>query len=484
MGKMTTLFANTRKNSKATNKEILGKLGKKQTNNAPIVPRTIKDKVTLAESMSLDVFGDKLKDMALVRDKETISTYVNKCVDNGIVAVDTETNGLNRVDGEIAGICLYTPGEKGIYIPVGHKSYMTNIVLNNNVDKDFMREMFIKMNNSNIKYILHNAKFDLHILHWMIGVDIVPYWDTMIASHLLNENERHGLKALWQKYCATESETQQAASFNTLFKGLEFNKIPPEIGYMYASFDPIMTYQLYQFQADYLELDGIYCKSRGLELIADVFRNIEMPLIKVVFDMEVQGVQIDTKLADKLKEKYTAYMNRALDSFKSKVAKLVEDGAFDTLRVKHPDKYTKLCVNGMVDVNIASNQQLSILFYDILKIQPPDPANPRGTGEDILKRMDSDLVSDVLEYRGMSKLLSTYIEAIPSKIAKADGKLHANFNQVGTSTGRFSSDEPNLQNIPSKKKKLHDGTVIDAGHDIRQMFIAGDGYVIVGGDFS
>ena len=84
----------------------------------------------------------------------------------------------------------------------------------------------------------------------------------------------------------------------------------------------------------------------------------------------------------------------------------------------------------------------------------------------------------------MSKLLSTYIEAIPNHIAKKDGKLHANFNQYGAKTGRFSSSDPNLQNIPSKTKKLSDGTVIDAGHDIRQMFIAGEGNVIIGGDFS
>ena len=84
----------------------------------------------------------------------------------------------------------------------------------------------------------------------------------------------------------------------------------------------------------------------------------------------------------------------------------------------------------------------------------------------------------------MSKLLSTYIDAIPDHISAKTGKLHANFNQYGAKTGRFSSSDPNLQNIPSRTKKLSDGTVIDAGHDIRQMFIAGEGNVIIGGDFS
>ena len=116
--------------------------------------------------------------------------------------------------------------------------------------------------------------------------------------------------------------------------------------------------------------------------------------------------------------------------------------------------------------------------------ESPDKKSPRGTGEDILKHYDHPIVQAILEYRSMSKLLSTYVEAIPGYINKRTGKLHASFNQYGAKTGRFSSSDPNLQNIPSKAIKLSDGTKIDAGHDIRQMFIAGEGQVIVGGDFS
>ena len=484
-----SLFKDTFKRttaSKANDKkalEILSKKKNKKTPVATVVPKTIKQKVEYAKDLSLQVFGNKLDKIELVTDPNRIEEYLQVTLKNGILAVDTETNGLDRIDGKIAGICLYTPGEKGIYIPVGHVSYMTNQPLKDNVPCETMENFFKVCNEHNIKYILHNAKFDMHILYWMIGVKIVPYWDTLIAGQLLNENEPHGLKVLYQKYCVRADEEQQVAKFNTLFNGIEFNSIPPSVGYMYAAFDPIMTYELYKFQEQYLDKEvGQYCYRKGLERVADVFREIEMPLIEVVFDMEVQGVDIDTDLAKELKDKYTYYMNLAVDNFKAQIIELEVAGAFDELRVKHPDKYNKISELGDIKINIASNAQLVILFYDVLKLDPPK--GQRSVGEEQLKQLHHPLVDCILEYRGMSKLLSTYIEAIPNHIAKKDGKLHANFNQYGAKTGRFSSSDPNLQNIPSKTKKLSDGTVIDAGHDIRQMFIAGEGNVIIGGDFS
>ena len=484
-----SLFKDTFKRttaSKANDKkalEILSKKKNKKTPVATVVPKTIKQKVEYAKDLSLQVFGNKLDKIELVTDPNRIEEYLHNTLKNGILAVDTETNGLDRIDGKIAGICLYTPGEKGIYIPVGHVSYMTNQPLKDNVPCETMKNFFKVCNEHNVKYILHNAKFDMHILYWMIGVKIVPYWDTLIAGQLLNENEPHGLKVLYQKYCVRADEEQQVAKFNTLFNGIEFNSIPPSVGYMYAAFDPIMTYELYKFQEQYLDKEvGQYCYRKGLERVADVFREIEMPLIEVVFDMEVQGVDIDTELAKELKDKYTYYMNLAVDNFKSQIIELEVAGAFDELRVKHPDKFNKISELGDININIASNAQLVILFYDVLKLDPPK--GQRSVGEEQLKQLHHPLVDCILEYRGMSKLLSTYIEAIPNHIAKKDGKLHANFNQYGAKTGRFSSSDPNLQNIPSKTKKLSDGTVIDAGHDIRQMFIAGEGNVIIGGDFS
>lgn len=485
MGRIGDMFCNvSARKTQEAQKKALEMLSKKSSKKqvAKVVPKSISGKVQLAKEMSKEVFADKLDRLELLDNENKIREYVDCAITNGIIAVDTETNGLDKIDGKIAGVCLYTPGQKGVYIPVRHESFMTGIELKTNISPEFMHEQFERMNKSNIKYVLHNAKFDMHILWWMLGIKIIPYWDTQIGSQLLNENESHKLKVLYKKYVDNADENSKVASFNSLFKGIEFNKVPPDVAYMYASFDPIMTYELYQFQYDFIDINGKYCKEKGLERVAEVFRNIEMPLIQVVFEMECTGVKIDTDLAEKLKAQYTKHKDAAEVKFNLEIDKL--NDKFDELMIKNPAAYNKLFKDGIRKVSISSPTQLAILFYDVLEFESPDKKSPRGTGEAILKSFNHPLVDSILEYRSMSKLLSTYIEAIPQHIAKRDNRLHANFNQYGAKTGRFSSSDPNLQNIPSQKTTLSDGTVIDAGHDIRQMFIAGDGMVIVGGDFS
>lgn len=485
MGRIGDMFCNvSARKTQEAQKKALEMLSKKSSKKqvAKVVPKSISGKVQLAKEMSKEVFADKLDRLELLDNENKIREYIDCAITNGIIAVDTETNGLDRIDGKIAGVCLYTPGQKGVYIPVRHESFMTGIELKTNISPEFMHEQFERMNKLNIKYVLHNAKFDMHILWWMLGIKIIPYWDTQIGSQLLNENEPHKLKVLYKKYVDNADENSKVASFNSLFKGIEFNKVPPDVAYMYASFDPIMTYELYQFQYNFIDINGKYCKEKGLERVAEVFRNIEMPLIQVVFEMECTGVKIDTELADKLKAQYTKHKDAAEEKFNLEIEKL--NDKFDKLMIKNPAAYNKLFKDGIRKVSISSPTQLAILFYDVLEFESPDKKSPRGTGEAILKSFNHPLVDSILEYRSMSKLLSTYIEAIPQHIAKRDNRLHANFNQYGAKTGRFSSSDPNLQNIPSQKTTLSDGTVIDAGHDIRQMFIAGDGMVIVGGDFS
>lgn len=485
MGRIGDMFCNvSARKTQEAQKKALEMLSKKSSKKqvAKVVPKSISGKVQLAKEMSQEVFADKLDRLELLDNENKIREYIDCAITNGIIAVDTETNGLDRIDGKIAGVCLYTPRQKGVYIPVRHESFMTGIELKTNISPEFMKDQFERMNKSNIKYVLHNAKFDMHILWWMLGIKIIPYWDTQIGSQLLNENEPHKLKVLYKKYVDNADENSKVASFNSLFKGIEFNKVPPDVAYMYASFDPIMTYELYQFQYDFIDINGKYCKEKGLERVAEVFRNIEMPLIQVVFEMECTGVKIDTDLADKLKAQYTKHKDAAEEKFNLEIEKL--NDKFDKLMIKNPAAYNKLFKDGIRKVSISSPTQLAILFYDVLEFESPDKKSPRGTGEAILKSFNHPLVDSILEYRSMSKLLSTYIEAIPQHIAKRDNRLHANFNQYGAKTGRFSSSDPNLQNIPSQKTTLSDGTVIDAGHDIRQMFIAGEGQVIVGGDFS
>ena len=123
-------------------------------------------------------------------------------------------------------------------------------------------------------------------------------------------------------------------------------------------------------------------------------------------------------------------------------------------------------------ISVSSPTQLAILFYDILKIESPDPKNPRGTGSDILEKIDNPLCKAILDYRTTSKLLTTYIDKLPSCINPKTGRIHPHFNQYGAKTGRLSSDQPNLQNIPSHNK------------DIRKMFVPSEGYVMLSCDYS
>ena len=223
-----------------------------------------------------------------------------------------------------------------------------------------------------------------------------------------------------------------------------------------AARDAFMTYKLYEHQKEFFD------KPEN----ADVFKlfiETEVPLIEVTAAMTRTGVAIDMDLANKLKaeytekiEKLTAEVYEQIDLYKDEIIKY---------RMIHYN--TKL----QDPINFNSNDQLAILLYDIIGAINTDKEKPRGVGEDALKKIDLPLTKAILEYRSVNKLLSTYIDAIPKKIEPYDGRLHAQFNQNGADTGRFSSSDPNLQNIPTS-----------AG--IRCMFKASEGMYMVGADFS
>lgn len=464
---MRTLFKMPERATKADDKKALA--GGKRKQASPVVKgggTSISSKVAVAKQMSEKLLGHLREELLLIQQEEQLANYIDAAIENGELALDTETNGLDKITGEIAGVCLYTPGQKACYVPCGHRSYMTRMVLDNQVSKDFIKEQIQRAIDDGVKFILHNAKFDMHIMYWMIGVEIEPYWDTFIASNLLNENEPHNLKVLWTKYCKQDTESAEIAKFNTLFDGIEFNLIPLDVAYLYAANDAIMTYELYKFQEQFLVPDSPFCIQRGLVKVAELFHNIEMPLIKVVFDMERTGINLDMPYAEQLKQKYTEILENAKAIADEEIAKVQH--LIDELSVHKPQLYKKLDR----PVNIGSPTQLAILLYDVMGFTSSDPSKPRGTGEEILKAMKNPICDAILEYRTVAKLMSTYIEALPALVNKKTGKLHASFNQYGAKTGRFSSSDPNLQNIPSKNK------------EIRKMFIPEEGYVLVGSDYS
>lgn len=347
----------------------------------------------------------------LLRTESEVIAYFDKIIDAGIAAIDTETTGLDTMRCKIVGLCLYVKGEKPCYIPINHIGHISHKVLPNQVSEEFLKTQLQRC--VDVKWIFHNAKFDIRVIRHTIGVSLVPYWDTMIAARLLNENESAALKNLHLKYC--DSQDSKALTISTLFDGLMFSLIPIECAYLYAAGDAIKTYDLYEFQLRNFE-------KPHLSHIHNVFKTIEMPLITVLADMEDKGVYIDMDFAHKLQEKYRKYLEDA------------EKDCYDCLEQYRSeiDAYRRLTPNCKLSDPIALNSpvQIAILIYDILKIAVAG-RDGRKTGEEILRQLDHPFTQKLLKYREMSKLITTYVDKLPNVVDERDGRIHPTFNQYG-----------------------------------------------------
>ena len=404
--------------------------------------------------------GQYREEYEVVQDKDHLIDYISACAKNKYISIDTETDGLDPYSNIIAGICVYTYGQKGAYIPINHISYVTGIKADNQLPADIIITQFEKLLKVKPDIDMFNANFDIRFLRQFGIKDVYCTWDGYLASRILNENEPHkNLKDLHNKYCLNGEG--DAFIFDDLFKGIEFTKIPINTGYLYAAHDPVITSELCDYQRKYLTDKT---DRQDIKDMYWLFKNIEMPCVSVVCDMEEVGIKLDLDYANDLSEKY----NKLLEEKVEKFHEICDDNysEIQAYRLKHSD--SKLDD----PINIGSPTQIAILLYDILKIEHPDGIGSRGTGEPVLQKIEHPIAKAILEYREISKLLSTYIEKLPECVNKKDGRIHCSFNQYGADTGRFSSSDPNLQNIPSHNK------------DIRKMFVASPGYVLMSSDYS
>lgn len=409
--------------------------------------------------------GKFAEESLVIRDVDTLVDYITSAINNKVISIDTETTGLDPMQDGIVGICIYTPNQKTAYIPLKHKSYITNELTPNQLSIDVVREQFQRIADAHIDVIMFNARFDIRFLRNQVGVYLKCTWDCYLGARLLNENEgagNNGLKKLHNKYVL--KGVGDAFKFDDLFKGISFDLIPINVGYLYARHDAIITYELYLYQRQFLNADSEECIKRNLQGVAWVFHNIEMPCVEVVCDMEDAGIEFDSVYANELHDKYHTLMQEKSDAVYNEL-----DNYADKI-----DNYIRLNPNNKLSnpINIDSPTQIAILLYDVLQVDAVDRKNPRGTGEDILSKIDIPFTKYLLEYRAVGKLISTYIDKLPTCVNPNDNRIHCKFNQYGADTGRFSSSDPNLQNIPSHNK------------DIRKMFKARDGYVLMSSDFS
>ena len=448
--------------TKGVDKSVVNKSTNKKS--APIIVKGggLIEKISSINALVESKLGKYKDDYIVITDIQDLISYIDAAAKTGIIAIDTETTGLDPISDKIVGMSIYTPGKKAAYIPIHHISYITGMEVEGQLCEKEIAIELIRMQDYNVKVIMYNAKFDLRVIKNGLGVKLNCYFDCHLAAMCLNENEPHGLKTLHSKYVLDGKEDE--FSFGKLFDGITFDYVPIKTGYIYAARDAIDTYELYEWQLPYLTESNPLCIEYGLEHVSKVFWNIEMPCIEVLAEMEDTGVDFDLDYAYELSEKYNKQKDeqleefyRILDMYKPEIEKY---------KLNNP-------VNKLSDpINIASPTQLAILFYDILGIEAPDPKSPRGTGVEILQKIDNPLCKAILDYRATEKLLSTYVDKLPECINEKTGRIHCNFNQYGAKTGRMSSDNPNMQNIPSHN------------HDIRQMFKATDGYVMMSSDYS
>ena len=415
--------------------------------------------------------GQFKDDYVIIRTEETLHKYFMWCIDNDVVAIDTETTGLDPILDSIVGLCLYTPNRKPVYVPINHTSYVTGARVDNQLTEQQVANQFNMLIKHHPDIIMFNAKFDMRVIRNQLGVeDIYCTWDTYLAARLMNENEESNkLKKLHNKYVLNGKG--DAFSFDDLFKGIPADKIPINSFYLYAAHDAIITYELYQYQKQFVYYDATkpHEDRNGMNGVSWVFFNIEMPCIKVVCDMEDNGIKFDFDYNQFLKDKYHALLEDRVEQFN----KICDTYAEDIEAYRR-----KMGVNCKLDdpINIKSSSQLAILLYDIMGCEVPvdkkTKKEVRTTNEATLRSMDNPVAKAVLDYREFSTIVDTFIDKLPDCVNPKDGRIHCSFNQYGARTGRFSSENPNMQNIPSHNK------------EIRKMFVASDGYVLMSSDYS
>lgn len=416
-----------------------------------------------AKTIVEEKLGHLKDEYIIIRDIQSLEVYIDHARLNGVIAIDTETTGLDVISDKLVGVCLYTPNEKACYVPVNHISYITNERVANQLTEEEVGRVLSKLKDTQI--IMFNADFDIRVLRNQCNCYLTCYWDCYLAARCMNENEdANRLKPLHAKYVLRGQ--QDEFTFGELFKNITFDLVPIDTAYIYAAHDAIDTYELFDFQRKYLYYDPTCERSdrNGMNGVAWVFFNLEMPLVDVIATIEDTGVELDLDYSANLLDKYKTLLDAKISSIYAELSQY--DELIKNYKLTHS--------NAKIDdkINLSSPTQLAVLFYDILKVDVIDEKKPRGTGEDILAKMNLPVAKMILEYRNLEKLIGTYIEKLPKCLNEKDNRLHCRFNQYGADTGRFSSRDPNLQNIPSHNK------------DIRKMFKATDGYVWMSADYS
>lgn len=350
------------------------------------------------------------------------------------VCFDTETTGIDVFSAEMVGIAFCYEAGRAYYVPLPDQWDDAKAILH---------EFKVFFQNEHIEKIGQNIKFDLLMLSIYEVALKGPLFDTMIAHYLLQPELRHGMDYMAEVYL-----NYKTIRYEDMIGGKGKNQLPirevdPQVLKEYACEDADITYRLYAILERQI-------KENALE---QLFYHIEMPLVEVLASVEKTGVRIDTE----------ALAQSSL-ILTEEIAKLE----------------TEIILMAGTPFNVSSPAQVGDILFDTLQLDPKAKKTKTGqysTSEDILEKLRSKhpIVSKILDYRGLRKLLSTYVDALPQLQNSKTGKVHTSFNQTVTATGRLSSTNPNLQNIPIKDAQ---------GKEIRKAFLPDDGCVFMSVDYS
>lgn len=364
---------------------------------------------------------------------DEIRQVVNDFLKSDTFCFDTETDSSNPVIAKPVGISLSSIPGAAVYIPMNVEG-----ALPENQVCDLLQPLF---SNPEVTIVAHNYKYDYIVLR-RAGLKISgKVFDTMVAAYLLDAAQRLKMDTLAKKYLNYEPIAIETL-IGTGRKQKTMDEIPYHEVVTYACEDADVTLRLYEVLKEKLREDEL------LEIAYDV----DFPLIEVLADMEMDGVRLDTDML----ENFSKQLNQDLIEMEEKIFQATE-----------------------VEFNLNSPQQLGEVLFEKMKI-PAGKKTKTGqysTAESVLAELanEYEIPAWILDYRSLSKLKSTYADALPKLVNKETGRIHTNFNQAVAATGRLSSSNPNLQNIPIRTER---------GREIRKAFIPEEGYRILAADYS
>ena len=381
----------------------------------------------------------KETDYQCILTHEQLDDWVIKLTNSKQFAFDTETDNVDHVHAKLVGISLSVEPYQAAYIPLAHQylGVPEQLPLT-----EVLAKLKPVLENPEIKKIAQNAKFDYSILaNYGIKVSGIAF-DTMLESYVLNSTERHDMDSMANRYLNHKTITYDELT-KVDKKKVTIDAIEVEKTTQYAAEDADITLQLHEKLWPELEKD---------QKLTKLFTDIEMPLAIVLAEMERTGVLVDAK---------------QLNDYSNELAKqLIEIEA--QLQSLAGEKF-----------NPASPKQIQAILFDKhnLPVLKKTPKGDPSTSEEVLSELanEYELPRMILFYRGLAKLKNTYTDKLPLMISPIDQRIHTNYNQIGTITGRLSSNDPNLQNIPVRNEE---------GRRIRQAFIAPKGCKIISADYS